>query len=171
MEIFSLVTSIVAIVLSLINLVYLVITNNKKLDFNIRNYTYIKTFTADKSFFYLFNVEFINKSRQPISITSVKFIDGDKTFDIDLEQQRLADKNKTMGQEVIERKKLDSADFPINLTSLTAIRKILIMHGDDNLQNKKIKVVINTNRGKIYKKISINEKYFLINDFTKNIGY
>lgn len=171
MEIFSLVTSIVAIILSIINLVYLIITNNKKLDFNIRNYTYTKISTSDKSFFYLFNVEFINKSRQPISITNMKFIDGDKIYYIDLEQQRVADKSKTRGQEIIERRNLDSAEFPINLTSLTATRKILIMHGDDNFQNEEIKVVISTNRGKIYKKLSINEKHSSISDFTKNIGY
>lgn len=171
MELFSLTTSIIALILSLLNLTYLIITNKKKIELNIRNYTYIKTSATAKSFFYMFNVEFINKSRQPIAVTSMVFIDGDKSFEIDLEQQRVADKEKKRGQEVIERNKLDSADFPINLTGLTAIRKILIMHGDDNFQNEEIKVIINTNRGKVNKIIKIKDKYFSSADFTKNFGF
>lgn len=65
---YSPILSVVAIIISLINFVYLVITNKKKLKININNFTIGNV--NDKNF-YIFNMELINKSRLSISVNEI----------------------------------------------------------------------------------------------------
>lgn len=57
--------SVLTFIISMINLIYLIFTNKKKIAFKIENYT---SADVDSKNFYMFNMEFMNKSRLSISI-------------------------------------------------------------------------------------------------------
>lgn len=166
----TLALSIIAIILSLINFIYLYCTNKKKLDINIRNYTtsqYPPTKDKENPFFYMIYIDFINKSRLPIAITSVQIIDSENIYNINLSSERIAEKNRKQNNVIIERQTVDSAGFPINLNGLTAKGEILLMYGKKEFSNEKSILIINTNRGKVKKKINIKQKVISNANFTE----
>lgn len=166
---FSSILSIIAICISILNFVYLYITNRKKLNFSISSYTVAK---VNGKNFYMFNVEFINKSRLPISVNEITFIDSKNIYKIDKAPQLLAEKNTKRGNEVIKRKEINSAKFPINLLGLCSEQKFIVMHGPEDFKASNIKVMITTNRGKVTKKIAIKERIVDSNTFTtEQINY
>lgn len=71
--------SISAFIISLINLIYLLSTNKKKLVFQVTNYTKAKVKNKD---FYMFNVDLINKSRLPISVNEISFINDAEIYSV-----------------------------------------------------------------------------------------
>lgn len=64
--------SVLAFIISIINLIYLIFTNKKRISFKIENYTSEK---VNNKILYIFNMEFMNKSRLSISINDLIFID------------------------------------------------------------------------------------------------
>ncbi len=66
----GIIISMSAFVLSIINFIYIIITNKKRLTFKVDNYTYGN---VDGKKFYFFNVEFCNCSRLPIAINEIDF--------------------------------------------------------------------------------------------------
>ena len=69
--------SILAFIISIINLIYLIFTNKKRIPFKIENYTSEK---VNNKILYIFNVEFMNKSRLSISINDLIFIDDTSEY-------------------------------------------------------------------------------------------
>ena len=82
--------SILAFIISIINLIYLIFTNKKRISFKIENYTSSK---VNNKNFYMFNIEFMNKSRLSISINDLIFIDGENSYSIIKSPRLLAEKN------------------------------------------------------------------------------
>ena len=92
--------SILAFIISIINLIYLIFTNKKRISFKIENYTSSK---VNNKNFYMFNIEFMNKSRLSISINDLIFIDGENSYSIIKSPRLLAEKNTTRNMELIRR--------------------------------------------------------------------
>lgn len=151
--------SILAFIISTINLIYLIFTNKKKVAFKIENYT--SQYTNNK-YFYIFNIEFVNKSRLPISINDLTFIDKDNKYSIIKTPRLLAD-------DTIYNKEIHSTKFPINITGLTSEQKFIVMHGPKKFEKDTIEVIILTNRGKIKKKIHIKKYYLTFAQFSNDV--
>ena len=149
--------SVLAFIISIINLIYLIFTNKKRISFKIENYTSSK---VNNKNFYMFNMEFMNKSRLSISINDLIFIDGENSYSIIKSPRLLAEKSTTRNREVIRHQEVHSTKFPINITGLTSEQKFIVMYGPEKFENEMIKIIIMTNRGKIKKKINI-KKYYL----------
>ena len=118
--------SILAFIISIINLIYLIFTNKKRISFKIENYTSSK---VNNKNFYMFNIEFMNKSRLSISINDLIFIDGENSYSIIKSPRLLAEKNTTRNREVIRHQEVHSTKFPINITGLTSEQKFIVMYG------------------------------------------
>lgn len=116
--------SILAFIISIINLIYLIFTNKKRISFKIENYTSSK---VNNKNFYMFNIEFMNKSRLSISINDLIFIDGENSYSIIKSPRLLAEKNTTRNREVIRHQEVHSTKFPINITGLTSKNLLLCM--------------------------------------------
>lgn len=161
---FNTILSILAFIISLINLIYLILTNKKNLTFNIRNYTLAN---VNKKHFYMFNVEFVNKSRLPISINEITILDNKNKYKIIKSPRLLAEKDTKRNKEIIRHQEVHSAKFPINITGLSSKQEFLVMYGPEKIVNEKTKIIINTNRGKIVKKVLLNNYYLEPTKFTE----
>ena len=152
--------SVLAFIISMINLIYLIFTNKKKIAFKIENYT---STDVDSKNFYMFNMEFVNKSRLSISINDLIFVDRTDTYSIIKFPKLLAEKSSTRNKEVARHQEVHSTKFPINITGLTSEQKFIVMYGPEKFENEEIEIILLTNRGKIKKKIHI-KKYYLTPD-------
>ena len=141
--------SVLTFIISMINLIYLIFTNKKKIAFKIENYT---SADVDSKNFYMFNMEFMNKSRLSISINDLIFVDRTDTYSIIKFPKLLAEKSTTRNKEVIRHQRhqeVHSTKFPINITGLTSEQRFIVMYGPEKFENEKIKIILLTNRGKI----------------------
>lgn len=148
--------SVLTFIISMINLIYLIFTNKKKIAFKIENYT---SADVDSKNFYMFNMEFMNKSRLSISINDLIFVDGTNRYSIIKSPRLLAEKSTTRNKEVIRHQEVHSTKFPINITGLTSEQKFIVMYGPEKFENEEIEIILLTNRGKIKKKIHIKKYY------------
>lgn len=154
--------SVLAFTISIINLIYLIFTNKKRISFKIENYTSSK---VNNKNFYMFNMEFMNKSRLSISINDLIFIDGENSYSIIKSPRLLAEKSTTRNKEVIRHQEVHSTKFPINITGLTSEQKFIVMYGSEKFENEIIKIIMLTNRCKIKKKINIKKYYLTTEQF------
>ena len=60
--------AILALIISIINLIIYFINNKKKIEINLNTYRFTK---LPKGYFYIFNVQIVNKSRTPIAIKGI----------------------------------------------------------------------------------------------------
>lgn len=155
--------SISALIISLINLIYLLYTNKKKLIFQITNYTKAK---VNNKNFYMFNVNLINKSRLPISVNEISFFNKAEIYTVIKSPRMLSEKSTTRNKEIIRHQEVHSVKFPINITGLTSEQNFIVMYGPETFQCEKVKIIISTNRGKIKLKINLNDYYLRPDDFT-----
>lgn len=161
---YSAILSISAFIISLINLVYLLITNKKKLKINIINFT---IGDVNNKHFYMINVELINKSRLPISINEIIIEDNKEKYKIIKSPRMLAEKDRKRNNEIIKHQEIHSTKFPINIAGLSSEQKFIVMYGPKKLKNDNSKIIISTNRGGLIQKVSLNRYYLQPEDFTK----
>lgn len=161
---YSTILSILAFTISLINLIYLLVTNKKKLKINIVNFT---IGNVNNKHFYMFNVELINKSRLPISVNEIIIEDSKEKYKFIKSPRMLAEKDRKRNNEIIKHQEIHSAKFPINIAGLSSEQKFIVMYGPEKIENDSSKVIINTNRGKVTKKINLNMYYLQSEDFAK----
>lgn len=161
---YSVILSIAAFTISLINLIYLLITNNKNLQIGCLNFT---VGDISNKHFYMFNIELINKSRLPISINEVIIKDSKEKYKMIKSPRLLAEKNVQRNGEIIKHQEVHSAKFPINIAGLSSEQKFMVMYGPQQLKDNPSKIIIGTNRGKITKKINLNQNYLSTKDFTE----
>lgn len=161
---YSTMLSVFAFSISLINLLYLIITNKKKLEMKIINFS---IGDLNNRHFYMFNVEFINKSRLPISVNEIIIADNKEKFKILKSPRTLAEKERKRNREIIKHQEIHSAKFPINISGLSSEQNFIVMYGPEKIGNENSKIIINTNRGKITKKINLNMYYLEFKDFKK----
>ena len=159
----SIIISAIALIISIINLISNIKSNWKKLDIGMNNYTH--SLVDDKEF-YIFNIELINKSRLPISISEMIIEINKKEYKINKAPKLLAERDRKRGKEIIRHAEVHSVAFPINLQGLSSQQAFIVMNGPKSIDDKKNKVIINTNRGKIVKHIefgnySQNTKCFI----------
>lgn len=164
--IISIVLSIISLFLSMINLIYLFVTNRKNLDMIINSYTILH---LNDRIYFIFNIELINKSRLPISINEMVIENDNNKYKISKTPNIFMKAKVTSGDIISDRKNASTAIFPINLSGLTSIQKFIFMYGDNDKKLNDINVVINTNRGKIVKEVNFNSCYLKINDFCKEM--
>lgn len=161
---YSSILSISAFIISLINLVYLVLTNRKNLKFNIINYTIAN---VNNKKFYIFNIELINKSRLPISINEITIKDNKEKYKIIKSPRMLAEKDRTRNSEIIRHQEIHSAKFPINVLGLSSEQRFIVMYGPEKIKSNNSIIIISTNRGKIVQKDNLNKYFLQTSDFTK----
>lgn len=154
--------SLIALIISLFNVIYYLINNKKKIELSINCYT---TGEVDNNTFYMFDVSFINKSSLSISINGIKIIDNQQEYLIINSPRKLFEKQSKVGHIITDLKKIFSVSFPINLQGYLSTHNFIIMYGPDKFVDNKQKVVIYTSRGKIVKKINISEKYISTKEF------
>lgn len=162
---FSIILSVLALIISFINLIYLFFTNRKKLNIEINNYTLMNI--GESKNWYIFNVELINKSRLPVSINEINILDKGITYAIIKSPRLLSEKNNTRNREIIKHQEVHSSKFPINLGGLTSEQKFIVMYGPERFSDDKVKIIINTNRGKIKKNLVYKNLYLTATDFAK----
>lgn len=155
--------SVAAFILSLFNFIYLIYTNKKRLSFNMIHYTVAR---INNKFFYMFNIELINKSRLPIAVNEIIVKYNDSEYKIIKSPRLLSEKETKRNKEVVRRQEVHSAKFPVNILGLASEQKFLVMYGPEKM-NGEVDLFINTNRGKISKKVDLN-KYFIEADLFCN---
>lgn len=161
---YSTILSISAFIISLINLIYLLTTNKKKLKVNIANFTICN---VNNKHFYMFNVELINESRLPISVNEIIFKDNKKEYKVIKSPRMLAEKDRKRNNEIIKHQEIHSAKFPINVVGLSSEQKFIVMYGPEKITNDNSKIIINTNRGKVTQKVNLNNNYLSSEEFAK----
>lgn len=161
----ELVLSMIALIISLTDLIYLIYTNFKRLDINVIYYS--RLYIHGKNY-YMINIEFINKSRQPIAVNEIVIKYENSDYKIIKSPRLLLEKNRTKGKVLTDYKELSSAKFPINLAGLSSEQKFVVMYGPDSLENTTSKISLSTNRGKISNKLNLKDYYVSIDDFKKD---
>lgn len=161
---YSSILSIIAILISLINLVYLIINNKKNLKFEIDTFT---IGDVNKKKFYMFNVNFINKSRLPIAINQIILTDNNINYFMIKSPRKLTEKESKRNNIVTAHHEVHSAKFPINILGLTSLQQFIVMYGPESLPNENITMTLCTNRGKINYKIKLQDYFIDANDFCK----
>lgn len=163
----GIIISILAFILSIFNFIYLIVTNKKNLKFNIENYSYGN---VDGKKFYFFNVVFSNNSRQPISVNEIDLLHNNETYTFIKSKRLLLDGQTTRNKQIIRTKEVYSAKFPINIPGLTSEQYFIVIYGPDKIDNKKLKIILKTNRGKIRRKFKkINSIYIDSQTFFKDL--
>lgn len=127
---YSTILSIFVFIISLINLIYLQLTNKKKLKMNIANFTIVD---VNSKHFYMLNVELINKSRLHISVNEIIIENNKEQYRIIKSPRMLAEKDRKRNNEIINHQEIHSAKFPINIASLSSEQKFVVMYGTENL--------------------------------------
>lgn len=156
------VISLIALLISLFNVIYYLINNKKKIDLSINCYT---TGIVEDKTFYMYDVNFINKSSLSISINGMKIIDNKQEYLIINSPRKLFEKQSKVGHIITDLKNIFSVSFPINLQGYLSTHNFIIMYGPNKFVNKKQSIVISTSRGKIVKKINIGKKYISAQEF------
>lgn len=145
----GIIISILAFILSIFNFIYIIVTNKRKLKFNIESYSYGN---VDGKKFYFFNVVFSNKSRQPIAVNEIDLSYNKKIYTFIKSKRLLLDGQTTRNKQIIRTKEIYSAKFPINIPGLSSEQFFIVIYGPDKIDNEKVEFILKTNRGKIKKK-------------------
>lgn len=150
-----------ALLISIINIIINFILNYKNLDIKINFYLEHK---FNNKFFIELNTILINKSKQPISIVDIKFENNNKIYSAKNEKSVISQK-KSSDEEI----KIYNSELPINLIGLESSKEMFLFKLDDCLEKSEISLTINTNRGKINKKINLSDKKITIQDYLRNL--
>ncbi len=157
--------SIIALGVSIFNLIYYLIKNKKKLDIVVNCYT---TGYVNEKVFYMYDVNFINRSQLSISINGLKINDNKKDYYIIKSPRKLFESNSKINNQIINYKEINSVTFPINLQGFESSHNFIIMYGPDKFENDIQKVIISTSRGNIKKKINLGIKHITTEEFMQN---
>lgn len=118
-----------------------------------------------KKNFYMYDVDFINKSSKSISITGIKIIDEKQTYYVIKSSRKLLESKTTIGGKLFDAKKIDSVTFPINLQGYMSEHAFIIMYGPKEYISKKQTISILTSRGDVNIKTKIRNYYISSKDF------
>ncbi|MBO5474932.1 MAG: hypothetical protein J5982_00325 [Bacilli bacterium] len=148
-EIITILISFLALAISIITLISNYKMNKKNLKMVINNFT---SAMIENGNFYIFNIDFINKSRLPISINEIS-IDNEFTFI--KSPRKLIEGQTTKNKTITSEYDLKSTSFPINMLGLESKNVFLVVYGPTNLNVNKYKFHIKTNRGEVVQKIKL----------------
>lgn len=157
------IVSIIALVLSIGNAIYIFVCNHKKIDLKLNSYT--KNIVNGK-YAYIFDILIENKSRLPISINSLKIIKEKKEITFNPNPKLISEITSRSGKTITDKASLYSTAFPINILGLNDNREFFELSNNENLEGKCI-IKILTNRGKVSKKINLNDSYIDTSTFMK----
>ena len=163
--------AILALIISLINLIIYFINNKKKIEINLNTYRFTK---LPKGYFYIFNVQIVNKSRTPIAIKGINCNGSDNPPIPYLVKEN----TKRSGKEVLSYEKYMTMEFPVNLNSLEGKSGYLEFKSDVELKLEDLMFSIYTNRGTIENlkikgnsyNLSINIGIYKVQKEDKNIS-
>lgn len=153
--------TIFAFIFSVFNFAYLVKTNFKSISIKEIFYTNLK---FNKKNLYEFNLIFINKSRQPISIIDISFKSNNKKYSSKLDKNIISTYSSGEGKTTFY-----SSDFPINLKSLEASKEMILFTLEEELENEELTFIITTNRGNIKKKVNYKDKFITPEEYLERI--
>ena len=108
---FGNIIAILALIISIINLIIYFVNNKKKIEINLNTYRFTK---LPKGYFYIFNVQIVNKSRTPIAIKGINCNGSDNPPIPYLVKEN----TRKSGKEIISYEKYMTMEFPVNLNSL-----------------------------------------------------
>ena len=134
--------AILALIISLINLIIYFINNKKKIEINLNTYRFTK---LPKGYFYIFNVQIVNKSRTPIAIKGIN-CNGTDNPPI---PYLVKENTRKSGKEILSYEKYMTIEFPVNLNSLEGKSGYLEFKSDVELKLEDLMFSIYTNRGTI----------------------
>ena len=134
--------AILALIISIINLIIYFINNKKKIEINLNTYRFTK---LPKGYFYIFNVQIVNKSRTPIAIKGVNCNGSDNPPIPYLVKEN----TRKSGKEILSYEKYMTMEFPVNLNSLEGKSGYLEFKSDVELKLEDLMFSIYTNRGTI----------------------
>lgn len=154
----SIIISILALVLSLINFIYLIITNMKRVELIIDSFSKGK---VDNKIYYFFNITITNKSRLPIAINEISIKTNQENFTFFKSPRLLCESQVTRGKEVIRRKEIYSAKFPLNINGLCSEQFFLMLYAPEEINNEENKMIVKTSRGKTEINIKKLDNYFI----------
>lgn len=165
----SIIISIIALIVSMTNLIYLIITNKKHIHLKIDSYT--KDNVHDKEF-YFFNVTITNKSRLSIAINEITINYKRKNYLFLKSPRLLFESQTTRGKEIIRKKEIYSIKFPININGLCSEQMFLVMRsGPQDFENGKVKINVKTSRGQVKIRLKDFDTYFIKSKaFFKELG-
>lgn len=155
--------AVLGFILSVINICYLIKTNTKSIE--IKEIFYTKLNLKDR-FFYEFNMIFMNKSRQPISIVDISFINKEKICSAKLDKTKISSYTDSKTKAVTT---FYSSEFPINFNGLESTREMILFTLTDNIENEEMEFKITTNRGIIKKKVNFKDKYITPEEYLDKI--
>ena len=136
------IVAILALIISIINLVIYFKNNMKKLEINLNTYKFTK---LPKDYFYIFNVQIINRSRTPIAIKGINCNGSDNPPIPYLVKEH----TKKRGKEILSYEKFMTIEFPINLSSLEGKSGYLEFKTSQKLELENLFFSVYTNRGTI----------------------
>lgn len=136
--------AILALVISIINLTIYFVNNRRKIEINLNTYRFTK---LSKGYFYIFNVQIVNKSRTPIAIKGINCNGSDNPPIPYLVKEN----TRKSGKEIISYEKYMTMEFPVNLNALEGKSGYLEFKSDIELKLENLMFSIYTNRGTIEK--------------------
>lgn len=134
--------AIIALIISIINLIIYFINNKKKIEINLNTYRCTK---LPKGYFYIFHVQIVNKSRTPIAIKGVNCNRSDNPSIPYLVKEN----TRKRGKEVLSYEKFMTMNFPVNLNALEGESGYLEFKSNEELRLENLMFTIYTNRGTI----------------------
>lgn len=153
-------------IISIINLIYIVYTDKKKIKLLLNEYTVIK---IKNESYYMFNLFCNNESKHPIAVSSIKIFSRNKEYIIQTTPRRLMSCEEKKGDEIYSRKELYSSIFPYNLGSFSSGLMLCLLKTEDKL-SEEIALEIYTNRGKIKQKVVLKSKEICFEKFDKDLA-
>ncbi len=152
----SLIVDIIGIVgflISLINVIYCIICNRKKLVFNFGNYGVESHIKNQKLFIIYYRVD--NLSQKPISITRIQLSINDSLFESEPRPHKAEEQFWSKGDRVYHEIITDTKVLPINLDSLASESGYIAFAIPQDISltpEKSLTFRICTNRGRAFQK-------------------
>ena len=143
-------TSVLALILSLSNTIYLIITQNFKIKVKFKEYVFIDKIN-DKPL--ILGVIIENQSRLPVSISRMFLHINRERFEFSWFPQLVFESNLHRNEKSLNESNIYSLCFPQNINSLCSCCGYFVVRSDskfdvNDLKQSKCKIEIQSNRGK-----------------------
>lgn len=148
MEILTTVISIIALIISIINLFFYLIRYRKNIELIINT---SRVARLENGYFYIYHIQIINNSKIPISIKGMSC----NGCNVPSKPYLVSENTKRRGKEIIYHEEIKTIEFPVNLDGLQGYSGYIEFKNKENLSLEDIRYTIYTNRGTI-KEAKIN---------------
>ncbi len=142
-ENFTLAIALVGAIGTIASWVYAFLSTRKRLAFKL-----VSSYTKNNTFISFVMIE--NKSRLPISINAISLILNEDTIMCGQIPTKILEITNRSGQEVTDRRKIFTMQFPISLAALSGASGYIFfeLKGQEINNEEKLLTMLGTNRGK-----------------------